>query len=116
MIAGTLSGFGLSERTAVFLSGTTIICRLAVLVHGKACLTDRVSGCEFFGVFGAVIFKRNKRFSVVDIFYRIVNTSRIVSFIGNERAVLQRDGLIRIGQDLCRYVGIRRIGRCRQFI
>ena len=42
--AGTRARFGLTEGAAVFLAGTPIVGRLAVLVHGKPSLADRITG------------------------------------------------------------------------
>ena len=38
------TGLGLAEGAAVFLPGTPIVGRLAVLVHGKPSLADRITG------------------------------------------------------------------------
>ena len=38
------TGFGLAKRTAVFLAGTPIVGRFAVLVHGEPGLADRITG------------------------------------------------------------------------
>ena len=42
--AGTFAGFGLAEGAAVFLAGTPIVGRFAVLVHGEPGLADRITG------------------------------------------------------------------------
>ena len=42
--AGANTSLRLAERTAVFLPGTPIVGRLAVLVHGKPSLADRITG------------------------------------------------------------------------
>ena len=44
VVAGTFAGFGLTERAAVFLAGTPIVGRFAVLVHGEPGLADRITG------------------------------------------------------------------------
>ena len=44
VVAGTFAGFGLAERAAVFLAGTPIVGRFAVLVHGEPGLADRITG------------------------------------------------------------------------
>ena len=46
--AGANTSLRLAERTAVFLPGTPIVGRLAVLVHGKPSLADRITGEEEF--------------------------------------------------------------------
>ena len=38
------TGFRLAEGAAVFLAGTPIVGRFAVLVHGEPCLADRITG------------------------------------------------------------------------
>ena len=38
------TGLGLAERAAVFLAGTPIVGRFAVLVHGEPGLADRITG------------------------------------------------------------------------
>ena len=42
--AGTNTGFGLTERAAVFLPGTMIVGGLAILVHSQSGRADRITG------------------------------------------------------------------------
>ena len=42
--AGTNTGFGLTERAAVFLPGTPIVGGLAILVHSQSGRADRITG------------------------------------------------------------------------
>ena len=44
VVAGANTGLGLTERAAVFLAGTPIVGRFAVLVHGEPGLADRITG------------------------------------------------------------------------
>ena len=44
VVAGANAGFGLAEGAAVFLAGTPIVGRFAVLVHGEPGLEDRITG------------------------------------------------------------------------
>ena len=44
VVAGANAGLGLAERAAVFLAGTPIVGRFAVLVHGEPGLADRITG------------------------------------------------------------------------
>ena len=44
VVAGANTGFGLTERAAVFLPGTIIVGGLAILVHGEPGLADRITG------------------------------------------------------------------------
>ena len=43
VVAGANAGLGLAERAAVFLAGTPIVGRFAVLVHGEPGLADRIT-------------------------------------------------------------------------
>ena len=43
VVAGTNTGLGLTERAAEFLPGTMIVGSFAILVHGEACLADRIA-------------------------------------------------------------------------
>ena len=61
-------GFGLAERTAVFLPGTPIVGRLAVLVHGKPSLADRITGRKRFQGFRAAWIEGDKRLALIDRF------------------------------------------------
>ena len=44
VVAGANAGLGLAEGAAVFLAGTPIVGRFAVLVHGEPGLADRITG------------------------------------------------------------------------
>ena len=63
----------LAERTTVFPPGTPIVGRLSVLAHGKACLADRIAGRKRFRGFRAAWIEGNKRLTLIDCFYRIVD-------------------------------------------
>ena len=52
VITGSGRGFGLSERTAEFLTSPSIFGGLSILVHGKACGTDRMARRKFFWILG----------------------------------------------------------------
>ena len=57
------TGFGLAERTAVFLAGMSIVGRLSVLVHGKPGLADRIAGRKRFKDFRTARIERDKNAS-----------------------------------------------------
>ena len=58
----------LAERTAVFLPGTPIVGRLAVLVHGKPSLADRITGRKRFQGCRAAWIEGDKRLALIDRF------------------------------------------------
>ena len=58
------TAFGLAKRTAVFLAGTPIVGRFAVLVHGEPGLADRITGRERFRGFRAAWIEGNKRLAL----------------------------------------------------
>ena len=62
------TGLGLTERAAVFLPGTPIVGRLAVLVHGKPSLADRITGRKRFQGFRAAWIEGDKRLALIDRF------------------------------------------------
>lgn len=49
VVAGVVSGLGLSEETAEFLMGTTTVGRFTIFVHRKIRLTDRIIRREPLG-------------------------------------------------------------------
>ena len=106
----------LAERTAVFLPGTPIVGRFAVLVHGKPGLADRITGRKRFQGFRAAWIEGNKSLALIDCFYGIVDAFHIVALVGKESAFLQRDRLIRGREDLGGNGGIGDIARCGQFV
>lgn len=83
MIAGTLRGFGLTEGTAEFLPESTVAVRgFPVLTHSKTGLTNEIAGREFLGILGVAGIERNDRFSVIDVFYGVVDHPGIVALEG----------------------------------
>ena len=66
--AGANTSLRLAERTAVFLPGTPIVGRLAVLVHGKPSLADRITGRKRFQGFRAAWIEGDKRLALIDRF------------------------------------------------
>ena len=60
------TGFGLAERTAVFLPGTPIVGRFAVLVHGEPGLADRIASRKRFRGFRAAWIEGDKSFPIID--------------------------------------------------
>ena len=63
----------LAERTAVFLPGTPIVGRFAVLVHGEPGLADQITGRKRFQGFRAAWIEGNKRLALIDRFHGIVD-------------------------------------------
>ena len=68
VVAGANTGLGLAERAAVFLAGTPIVGRLAVLAHGKPSLADRITGRKRFQGFRAAWIEGDKRLALIDRF------------------------------------------------
>ena len=80
--------FGLTERTAVFLAGTPIVCRLSVLVHGEPGLADRIASRKRFRGFRAAGIEGNKRLALIDCFYGIVDAFHVIALVGKKGAFL----------------------------
>ena len=106
----------LAERAAVFLPGTPIVGRFAVLVHGEPGLADRITGRKRFQGFRAAWIEGNKRLALIDRFHGIVDAFHIVALVGKEGAFLQRDRLIRGREDLSGDGGIGDIARRGQLV
>ena len=64
--AGANTSLRLAERTAVFLPGTPIVGRFAVLVHGKPGRADRIASRKRFRGFRAAWIEGNKSFPIID--------------------------------------------------
>ena len=88
VVTGANTGFGLAEGAAVFLAGTPIVGRFAVLVHGKPGLSDRITGRKRFRGFRAAWIEGDKCLPLIDRFYRIVDAFCIVALVGKEGAFL----------------------------
>ena len=106
----------LAERAAVFLPGTPIVGRFAVLVHGKPGLADQITGRKRFQGFRAAWIEGNKSLALIDCFYGIVDAFHIVALVGKEGAFLQRNRLIRGREDLSGDEGIGDIARRGQLV
>ena len=94
------TGFGLAERAAVFLPGTPIVGRFAILVHSQPSCADRIAGRKRFQNLRAAWIEGDKRLALIDRFHGIVDAFHIVALVGKEGAFLQRDRLIRGCEDL----------------
>ena len=116
VVAGANAGLGLAERAAVFLAGTPIVGRFAVLVHGEPGLADRIAGRKRFRGFRAAWIERDKSLALIDRFYGIVDAFHIVALVGKEGAFLQRNRLIRGREDLSGDEGIGDIARRGQLV
>ena len=116
VVAGTNAGLGLAERAAVFLAGTPIVGGFAVLVHGEACLADRIASRKRFRGFRTAWIEGDKSLALIDRFYRIVDAFRIVALVGKEGAFFQRNRLIRGREDLSGDGGIGDIARRGQLV
>ena len=69
VVAGANTGFGLAEGAAVFLAGTSIVCRLSVLVHSQPGLADRITGRKCFRGFRAAWIEGDKGLSLIDVLH-----------------------------------------------
>ena len=114
--AGANTSLRLAERTAVFLPGTPIVGRLAVLVHGKPSLADRITGRKSFQGFRAAWIEGDKRLALIDRFYGIVDAFHVIALVGKKGAFLQRNRLIRGREDLSGDGGIGDIARRGQLV
>ena len=110
------TGLGLAEWAAVFLAGTPIVGRLSVLVHGEACLADRIASRKRFRGFRTAWIERDKCLALIDRFYGIVDAFHIVALVGKEGAFFQRNRLIRSCEDISGDGGIGDIARCGQLV
>ena len=110
------TGLGLAEGAAVFLAGTPIVGRFAVLVHGEPGLADRIAGRKRFRGFRTAWIERDKSLALIDRFYGIVDAFHIVALVGKEGAFLQRNRLIRGREDLSGDEGIGDIARRGQLV
>ena len=110
------TGFGLAKRTAVFLAGTPIVGRFAILVHSQPSCADRIAGRKRFQNLRAAWIEGDKRLALIDRFHGIVDAFHIVALVGKEGAFLQRDRLIRGREDLGGDGGIGDIARCGQLV
>ena len=77
-----------------------IVGGLAVLVHGKACLADRIAGRKRFQNLRTTRIEGNKCLALIDRFHGVVDAFRVVALVGKEGAFLQRNRLIRGREDL----------------
>ena len=116
VVAGANAGFGLAEGAAVFLAGTPIVGRFAILVHSQPSCADRITGRKRFQGFRAAWIEGNKSLALIDRFHGIVDAFRIVALVGKEGAFLQRDRLIRGREDLSGDGGISDIARRGQLV
>ena len=114
--AGANTSLRLAERTAVFLPGTPIVGRLAVLAHGKPSLADRITGRKRFQGFRAAWIEGDKRLALIDRFHGIVDAFHIIALVGKKGAFFQRDRLIRGREDLSGDGGIGDIARRGQLV
>lgn len=115
--AGTNTGLGLAEGAAVFLPDSpSAIGGLAIFVHGEPCLADRITGRKRFQDFRAAWIEGNKRLTLIDRFYRIVDAFRIVALIAEEGTPLQREDLVGCGKDVNGNCGIHDVGWGGQFV
>ena len=110
------TGFGLAERAAVFLASTPVVGRLSVLMHGKACLADRIADRKRFQNFRTARIERDKCLALIDCFYRIVDAFHVVALVGKEGTFFQRNRLIRGCEDVSGNGGVGDIARCGQLI
>ena len=94
------TGFGLAKRTAVFLAGTPIVGRFAILVHSQPSCADRIAGRKRFQNLRTTWIEGNKRLALIDRFHGIVDAFHIVALVGKEGAFFQRNRLIRGREDL----------------
>ena len=88
VVAGTNAGLGLAERAAVFLAGTPIVGGFAVLVHGEPGLADRITGRKRFQGSRAAWIEGNKRLTLIDRFYGIVDAFHVIALVGKKGAFL----------------------------
>ena len=90
MVTGTGSTLGVFQGTAVFLTCSAVIRKLAVLVHSKTRFANRVSAWQLLWVFSIAFVKRDCAFTEINVLDGIVDFLYVVSFIGNKSTFLNR--------------------------
>lgn len=117
MIAGTLRGFGLTEGTAEFLPESAVTIRgFPILAHSKTGLANGIAGRELLGILCVSGIEGNDSFSVIEVFYGVVNRPGVVALVTKEGTLLDGDDVIGCGEDLFYNRDIRNISGCGQFI
>ena len=116
VVTRTDAGFGLSERTAEFLSGSTMVGGFSVLVHRKTRFTDGIACRQLFGGFRSPLIQRDNGISPVNILYQIVDRFRVIALVADEGTLF--DGQDSVGgvEDILHNSGIRDVGGSGQFI
>ena len=90
MVTGTTAGFGLSERTAEFLSGSAVVKGFTILVHHKTGVTNRTTGEQLLWIFGIALIERNIALSFINNLDSIVDNFDVIGFVGDKGTFLDR--------------------------
>ena len=80
-------------------------------MHCQTCFANRVTGCEFLRILRVSFVQRDYAVSMINILNEIINSLRVVPFICDESAAIQREILIRLCKDTFRHGTVRDIGR-----
>lgn len=116
VVAGANTGFGLTERAAVFLPGTMIVGGFAIFVHSQSGLADWITGRNRFRGFRTAWIEGNKRLALIDRFHGVVDVFHVIALVGKEGAFFQRNRLIRGREDLSGDGGIGDVARRGQLV
>ncbi len=117
VVTGAAAGFGLPEGAAELLAQASVaIGCLAILVHGKARVANRIAGREFSGIFGIAFVQRDEGLTVVYILDQVVDFLYVVALIAQKSALLKGKGVVGSGEYLLNDSRIRRVGRGGQLV
>ena len=114
--AGANAGFGLAEGAAEFLANPSVVRGFPVLVHGEAGLADGIADRELLRVFCAALVEGDYSFSLIDVFYQVVDSSHVVAFIAQESTFPEREDGVGSGEDVWDDRGVCYVGGRGQFV
>ena len=90
MIAWAASSFRVFERTAVFLSGTSVVSRFTILVHSKPGVAKRATGRQLIGIFCITFIDWNTALPTVNILDGVVDFLDVIRFVADKGGLLKR--------------------------
>lgn len=101
VVARALPGLRLTERTAEFLTQSTVTVRgFSVLMHGKTCLANEIAGRKLYGILGVALVERDNGFSTIEFFCRAVNMFFVIRLVADEGTFVDGECRFRTGEDI----------------
>lgn len=116
VVAWTIAGFGIAERTAELLPQSTLTTRFAVFMHGEASFADGIAGREPGGIFGVALVKRNNGVAAIKLPHCAVNVFFVIGLVADEGALIDGKCHFRSGKDILGDGSIVDVGWRCQFI